>query len=125
MLPHVNRNPRSHGIFRFACIQKTFSVVSYQSRSFILAQFRSIRTLLFFNFLLFTKKTHVALIVNLNTLKVFLGFRFRLKWVFRQCGSEVIEFWGFNVEREMKKKKTLKMICWVAPPKMFCNWYRI
>ena len=35
---------------------------------------------------------------------VFPGFRFRLKWVFRQYDSEVIEFWGFNVEREMKKK---------------------
>ena len=41
---------------------------------------------------------------------VFPGFPFRLKWVFRQYDSEVIEFWGFNVEREMKKK-TLKMIC--------------
>ena len=39
-------------------------------------------------------------------LRIFLGFRFRLKWVFRQYGSEVIEFWGFNVEREMKKKNT-------------------
>ena len=37
---------------------------------------------------------------------VFPGFRFRLKWVFRQYDSEVIEFWGFNVEREMKKKNT-------------------
>ena len=37
---------------------------------------------------------------------VFPGFRFRLKWVFRQYDSEIIEFWGFNVEREMKKKNT-------------------
>ena len=36
---------------------------------------------------------------------VFPGFRFRLKWVFRQYYSEVIEFWGFNVEREMKENK--------------------
>ena len=48
----------------------------------------------------------LAFIVNLNTLMVFPGFRFRLKWVFRQYDSEVIEFWGFNVEREMKKKNT-------------------
>ena len=105
-------------------IQKTFSAVSFQSRSFIPAQFRSIRTQIFFNFLLFTKETHVLnksnlisfldLIVNLNTLKVFLGFRFRLKWVFRQYDVEVIEFWGFNVEREMKTKKHWKWFVFVA-----------
>ena len=104
-------------------IQKTFSAVSFQSRSFIPAQFRSIRTQIFFNFLLFTKETHVLnksnlisfldLIVNLNTLKVFLGFRLRLKWVFRQYGLEVIEFWGFNVEREMKKNTENDLYLWL------------
>lgn len=59
LLPHVNRT-EIQGVWDFSFrIPKTFSVVSYQSRSFILAQFRSIRTQLFFNFLLFTKKTHV------------------------------------------------------------------
>ena len=44
---------------------------------------------------------------------VFPGFRFRLKWVFRQYDVEVIEFWGLNVEREMKKNTEDDLYLWL------------
>ena len=123
LLPHVNRNPRSLRFF-FSHSKNIFcrfvpksvlhpcpvSVNSYPD--FFSISYSSLRKHTFFNNS--NLISFLAFIVNLNTFKVFLGFRFRLKWVFRQYGSEVIEFWRFNVEREMKKNTHWKWFVFVA-----------